>query len=75
MELTRDTWTQDDYRELTEYLKTLADEKYKQFSGGLVPGAELSYGIRVPMLRQTAKAIAKGNYNEFLQCKKGGNIF
>ena len=71
MELTRDAWTKDDYAELTEYLKTLADEKYKQFSDSLVPGAELSYGIRVPVLRQTAKAIAKGNYSEFLQCKKG----
>ena len=72
MELTRDTWTKDDYAELTKYLETLADEKYKKFSDALVPGAELSYGIRVPVLRQTAKAIAKGNYSGFLQCKKGG---
>ena len=72
MELTREHWTQDDYGEFREYLKSLADEKYKEFSDGLVPGSDLSYGIRVPVLRQTAKAIAKGNYKEFLKCKKGG---
>ena len=71
MELTRESWTQADYKEFAEYLKTLADEKYKKFSDALVPGAELSFGIRVPILRQTAKEIAKGNYKEFLACKKG----
>lgn len=71
MELTREQWTQKDYSEFREYLKTLADEKYKEFSDALVPGADLSYGIRVPILRQTAKNIARGNYGEFLQCEKG----
>ena len=71
MELTRQSWTQADYEELVEYLKTLADEKYKKFSDALVPDFELSFGIRIPILRQTAKEIAKGNYTEFLCCKKG----
>ena len=71
MELTRESWTQAEYKEFAEYLETLADEKYKKFSDALVPGAELSFGIRVPILRQTAKEIAKGNYKEFLACKKG----
>ncbi|MCH5210893.1 MAG: DNA alkylation repair protein [Oscillospiraceae bacterium] len=72
MELKRESWTQADYEEFVGYLRTLADEKYKAFSDSLVPGAELSLGIRVPILRQTAKEISKGNYTEFLQCKKGG---
>ena len=71
MELTRERWTKEDYKEFTQYLKSLADEKYKEFSDSLVPGADLSYGIRVPVLRQTAKEIVKGNYGEFLQCEKG----
>ena len=72
MELKRETWTQADYEEFMDYLRTLADEKYKKFSDSLVPGVELSLGIRIPILRQTAKEIAKGNYTEFLRCKKGG---
>ncbi len=70
MELTRKSWTQDDYSELVGYLKTLADEKYKQFSDSLVPGIERSLGVRIPMLRSIAKDISKGNYEEFLACKK-----
>ena len=72
MELTRGLWTQSDYDEFTEYLISLSDEKYKSFSDSLVPGFELSYGIRVPLIRQTARLIAKGDYNGFLSCKKGG---
>lgn len=71
MELTRDSWTQADYNSFVEYMKTLADEKYKKFSDGLVPGTEFSLGIRVPNLRKMAKEISKGNYKEFLECKKG----
>ena len=71
MELTREHWTQADYETFVEYLKTLADSKYKEFSDGLVPGTEFSFGIRVPVLRSTAKEISKGNYTEFLECKKG----
>ena len=71
MELIKDLWTQDDYEELTEYLKSLADEKYKKFSDSLVPGEDLSYGIRIPILRQIAKKIHKGGYESFLACKKG----
>ena len=69
MELTKEIWTQSDYDEFAEYLKTLADEKYKKFSDSLVPGGTQSIGIRVPILRQTAKAISKGNYASFLNCK------
>lgn len=71
MELTREHWTQTDYNAFVEYLKTLADSKYKEFSDGLVPGTEFSFGIRVPVLRKTAKEISRGNYTEFLECKKG----
>lgn len=71
MELIRTQWTQQDYNEFTEYLKTLADEKYKQFSDSLVPTEKNSLGIRIPVLRQLAKDISKGNYTEFIACKKG----
>lgn len=71
MELTRNTWSQADYEGFTEYLKSLADEKYKKFNDSLVPDGERSFGVRVPQLRSIAKEISKGNYAEFLACKKG----
>ncbi len=71
MNLTREHWTQADYNDFIKYLKTLADSKYKEFSDSLVPGIEHSFGIRIPILRDTAKKISQGNYNEFLACKKG----
>lgn len=71
MELNREKWSQEDYGEFVEYLKSLADEKYKKFSDGLVPGDNKSLGVRVPQLRNTAKEIAKGNYKEFLSCSMG----
>lgn len=71
MELGRDRWTQADYDAFIEYLKSTADEKYRDFSNKLVPDSEDSIGIRVPILRKTAKEISKGNYTEYLACKKG----
>ena len=71
MKLTRESWSQSEYSEFVEYLKTLADEKYKKFSDGLSPGTEFSFGIRIPVLRQISKDIAKGNYAEFISCKIG----
>lgn len=71
MELTKDIWTQADYDEFVEYLKSLADEKYKKFNNSLVPEACNSIGVRVPILRKIAKDIFKGDYTSFLACKMG----
>ncbi len=70
MNIIREHWTQADYSEFIEYLKSQADEKYKTFSDALVPGIETSFGVRVPILRKIAKDIMKGNYEEYLQCEK-----
>lgn len=71
MELNRDKWTKEDYMTFIEYLKSVSDDKYKQFSDSLVPGIKQSFGVRVPILRSIAKEILKGNYNEFLHIGKG----
>lgn len=73
MELVRESWVQADYKEFIEYIKTLSDKKYKEFSDGLSPGVEASLGVRVPILRQISKEIVKGNYAEFLNCTIGAN--
>lgn len=70
MELNREHWTQADYSEYIEYLKSLGEESYKEFNSKLIPDTPHAFGIRTPFLRKTAKEILKGNYAEFLDCEK-----
>lgn len=72
MELKRSNWTQSDYEDYLNYLQELGEESYKEFNSRLIPDTPLAYGIRVPVLRKIAKEILKGNYAEFIACKKGG---
>ncbi len=44
---------------IKEELKGLADKKYKEFHKGLCPGTENILGVRVPILRNYAKKLAK----------------
>ena len=46
-------------QKIKEELKQLADEKYREFHKGLCPGTENILGIRVPVLRDYAKKLAK----------------
>ncbi|MDE7203821.1 MAG: DNA alkylation repair protein [Lachnospiraceae bacterium] len=43
--------------EIRDILAQYADEKYKEFSAGLIPGAKPLMGVRLPQLRQIAKSI------------------
>lgn len=65
--LTDLNWTKEDYEDFKDYLLSLADEKYKEFSSGLIPGARPLIGIRIPILRDIAKQIAKGNWKSFFK--------
>jgi len=47
-------------------LLALSEEKYKDFSQKLSPGAEEMLGVRLPNLRRLAKEIAKGNVQSYL---------
>lgn len=53
-------------KELKEKLLSLADEKYKVFSSGLIPGEDRMLGVRLPVLRDLAKEIAKGDWRDYL---------
>jgi 3-methyladenine DNA glycosylase AlkD len=44
----------------------LADEKYRLFHSGLVPGADNILGVRLPRLRELAKELAKNDWRDFL---------
>lgn len=70
-ELVREHWSDKDYADFKAYLSSLSENGYKEFSAKLIPDTPHMYGIRVPALRSIAKAIAKGNYSEFLALEKG----
>ena len=46
-------------QKIKKELKQLVDEKYREFHKGLCPGTENILGIRVPVLRDYAKKLAK----------------
>lgn len=52
-----------------EYLHSVSDEKFREFSYKLTPGVdrERMIGVRVPILRLLAKKIVKQDWRDFLQ--------
>ena len=55
--------------DIRKKLFELQDLKYKEFHSSLCPNVEKIIGVRVPLLRQMAKDIAKKEYDNFF-----GNI-
>lgn len=69
MNFTLDKWTDDDYRNLINFLIDNQDMKYRDFSASLEPNVNQPYariGIRIPFMRAIAKEIAKGDAYGFL---------
>ena len=61
-------WTEAVYRNFIEYLKSLKDDKYKEFHSSLVTNSRYEMiGIRVPIMRKIASDIAKTDIEEFLK--------
>lgn len=58
-------WEQQN-REIRCRLEELADTKYQKFSVALIPGEQAMLGVRIPLLRNMAKELAKGNWAEYL---------
>ncbi len=54
-------------QQIREYLLKHAEEKYADFSAGLIPGAGKVMGIRLPQLRALAKQLAKGDWRDYLE--------
>ncbi len=53
--------------EIKERLKNLADEKYRSFCSGLVPGSVNMLGVRLPLLRGLAREIAAADWRRYLE--------
>ena len=62
-------WNEKNYQDFVEYLKSLKDEKYKEFHSSLVLNSKYEMiGIRVPIMKNIAKEIAKtSNMEDFLK--------
>lgn len=52
---------------LRRELESLADPAYKTFNESLLPGVETAYGIRLPQMRQVAKALLRQDPSGFLE--------
>lgn len=52
---------------IREKIFELADNKYKEFHSGLCPNTNNIVGVRVPILRNYAKEIAKGDFRKYLK--------
>ncbi len=54
-------------KETRDKVILLAEGEYQKFSAALVPGEEHMLGVRLPKLREMAKELAKGNWQEELE--------
>ena len=73
MELVRDKWTKEDYKQFQLYLKNLGTQDYIDFSKKIIKEEINMLGIKIPILKKIAKEITRGNYNSFLKVNE--NIY
>lgn len=52
---------------IKEILLSYVDDKFKDFTSALIPGSRPILGVRIPVLRQIAKEIAKGDWQTFIR--------
>ena len=56
--------------EIRKKIFELADTKYKEFHSGLCPNTNNIVGVRVPILRNYAKQLSKGDFRKYLSNAK-----
>lgn len=66
MELKKEKWTKQDYKEFVKYLKQIGNEDYIVFTKKIVKENVHILGIKIPKLKAIAKEIVKGEYHSFL---------
>ena len=55
-------WKEQTFLELTNYLQTLSDEKYKNFNDKIINTSNKTKPIPNPILKKISKEIMKTNY-------------
>lgn len=69
-------FTREDLRKVDDCLQEMADEKYREFHGRLIPGVEtVFYGVRVPALRKLARQLAKEDWRGFVELTKDSPVY
>ncbi len=68
-------WKEQTFLELTNYLQTLSDEKYKNFNDKIINTSYKTLGLRTPVLKKISKEIMKTNYLDFLTFANSSNIY
>lgn len=64
------------YETITDEIKSMADEQYRQFHRRLIPGVKTEFlGVRVPKLRALAKRIVREDWRAFLKEHEDSNIY
>lgn len=51
--------------EILTYLHSQAEEKYRRFSAGLLPGEDKLLGVRLPILRKLARKMAADDWQNY----------
>lgn len=69
-------FTREDLKKVDDCLQEMADEKYREFHGRLIPGVEtVFYGVRVPALRKLARQLAKEDWRGFVELTKDSSVY
>ena len=66
MDLKNFDWSEN-YHEYLYYLKSISDDKYREFNRKITPTGYPMLGVRIPILRKMAKEIYQGDYKSFLK--------
>ena len=53
-------WNKENHQKYLEYLKSLNEKNYQEFSSKVIKSKYELLGIRIPTLRKIAKEISKG---------------
>lgn len=54
-------------KQVLEFLNKNKEEKYKKFSSSLLPKAICMLGVRMPLLKEFAKELLKGDWKKYLE--------
>lgn len=69
-------FTEKDLQRVDGELRGLADEKYREFHGKLIPGVDtVFYGVRVPALRKLARRLVREDWRGFVELVKDSDVY
>lgn len=54
-------------KEIRSFIEEHAESGFREFTSGLIPGNEMILGVRIPVLRQLAKKLAKEDWRTYLK--------